>query len=262
MLRELCQAVGVAPFVVVPGHDLHEGVGEHDPSPSVEDGGALVTLEVRADHLVLRVAHDARVGWALAGSLDAGLDSVVAGRLLQVACEVHNGHIWRRHAECHARQLAVQRWQHLADGLDSARGRGDDVLPGATAATPVLAAGAVHRLLGRRRRVHGRHQPVLDAEVLMDDFRQRREAVPGAVELAAELLDGLEHTWIGVLVLRLDHGPHLDVGQYQGELLQEDRFGLAERCELSIVVIRCQFLISIRVLFSNLPFTCYIIVAA
>ena len=40
VLDELQHLVGVAHLVVVPGHDLHEGVGQGDAGLGVEDGGA------------------------------------------------------------------------------------------------------------------------------------------------------------------------------------------------------------------------------
>lgn len=55
--------------------------------------------------------------------------------------------------------------------LGGSRGAGDDVLGGAAAASPVLAGGPVDGLLGGGGRVHGRHQALRDAEVLVDHLR-------------------------------------------------------------------------------------------
>ena len=53
MLDQLQNLVGVADLVVVPGNDLHEGVGQSDTGLGVEDGGAGVAEEVgRNDGLV------------------------------------------------------------------------------------------------------------------------------------------------------------------------------------------------------------------
>ena len=40
VLDQLQNLVGVADLVVVPGNDLHEGVGQSDAGVGVEDGGA------------------------------------------------------------------------------------------------------------------------------------------------------------------------------------------------------------------------------
>ena len=53
VLDELKDLVGIADLVVVPGNDLHEGVGQSDAGLGVEDGGAGVAEEVgRNDGLV------------------------------------------------------------------------------------------------------------------------------------------------------------------------------------------------------------------
>ena len=46
VLDQLQHLVGVADLVVVPGHDLHEGIGQGDAGVGVEDGGAGVAQEV------------------------------------------------------------------------------------------------------------------------------------------------------------------------------------------------------------------------
>mmetsp|Transcript_23254 Transcript_23254/g.68964 ORF Transcript_23254/g.68964 Transcript_23254/m.68964 type:complete len:290 (+) Transcript_23254:1003-1872(+) len=106
-----------------------------------------------------------------------GADVRVGSLLAEDARQVDDGDVGRRHAERHAGQLAVQVRQHLADGLGGAgRGR-DDVLARAAAAAPVLARGAVDRLLRGGRRVHGRHQALDDPVLLVDDLGEWREAV-------------------------------------------------------------------------------------
>ena len=57
---------------------------------------------------------------------------------------------------------------HLADSLGRPGGAGDDVLCGAPAPPPVLAARPVHRLLCGRGCVDGRHQALQDTVVVVD----------------------------------------------------------------------------------------------
>ena len=59
----------------VPRDELDEGRGELDAGAGIEDGGALVALEVGGDDLVLGVAHDALV----LGRLGLGLDERLVG---------------------------------------------------------------------------------------------------------------------------------------------------------------------------------------
>ena len=139
--------VGVAHLVVVPGHDLHEGVGQRNASALVKDGGAGVAQEVGGDHGVLGVTQDA-LQLALGSLLHGGADLVILGGLLQVHGQVHHGHVQGGDAHGHTGQLAVQLGDHLAHGLGRAGGGGDDVAGGRAAAAPVLLGGAVHGLLG------------------------------------------------------------------------------------------------------------------
>ncbi len=139
------ELVGIAPLVVVPGHDLDEVGVQHDAGARVEDRRARVVDEVGGNHLFLGVAQDA-LQLALGGGLHRGLDRVVGGlgvrarRLLQAAGQVHHRHIQGRHAERHARQLALQRRDDLAHGLGGAGGGRDDVAGRRAAAAPVLLA--------------------------------------------------------------------------------------------------------------------------
>src|SRR5690606_207123 len=64
-------------------------------------------------------------------------------------------------------------------GLRGTGGGRDDVLGGGTGAAQVLVR-EVQDALVVRVRVHRRHQALDDAEVLVEDLRQRRHAVGGA----------------------------------------------------------------------------------
>mmetsp|Transcript_6214 Transcript_6214/g.16870 ORF Transcript_6214/g.16870 Transcript_6214/m.16870 type:complete len:334 (+) Transcript_6214:333-1334(+) len=180
MHGELDEAVGVAPLVVVPRNELDEVVSEHDASAGIEDGGALVALEVRGHELLIGVAHDAHVLGRLRLGLDQGLDLVVRSLLAELAREVHHRHVGCGHTEGHAGELAVEGGEHLADSLGSTSGGGDDVLARAAAAAPVLARGAVHGLLRGGGGVHSGHETLHDAVLLVDDLSEGRKAVGGA----------------------------------------------------------------------------------
>ena len=51
--------VGVAALVVVPGDDLHEGIGQSNAGLLVEDGGTGIADEVAGDHILVGVAQNA-----------------------------------------------------------------------------------------------------------------------------------------------------------------------------------------------------------
>ena len=97
---------------------------------------------------------------------------------LRLEGQVDGRDVRRRHAERHAGQLALER---RSEGTALAA----PVLDGmmfwcASSAVPVLLSRAVHGRLRRGHRVHRRHQPFLQAELFVDDLRDRRQAVGGA----------------------------------------------------------------------------------
>mmetsp|Transcript_16067 Transcript_16067/g.50413 ORF Transcript_16067/g.50413 Transcript_16067/m.50413 type:complete len:241 (-) Transcript_16067:129-851(-) len=56
---EIDEAVGVAPLIVIPGHELHKRVVQGDARSPVEDGRELAGVEVCGDDVVLGVGQDA-----------------------------------------------------------------------------------------------------------------------------------------------------------------------------------------------------------
>mmetsp|Transcript_15783 Transcript_15783/g.34260 ORF Transcript_15783/g.34260 Transcript_15783/m.34260 type:complete len:348 (-) Transcript_15783:75-1118(-) len=177
---ELDKAVGVAPLVVVPRHELDECRREHDASSSVEDRRVAVTLEIGGDDLVLGVAKDALVLRCLGLGLDERLDGVVGGLLLKLNGQINHRHIGSWHTESHAGELAVEGREHLAHSLGGTGGRRNDVLASAAAAAPVLARRSVDGLLGGGRRVHGGHETLDNLVLLVDNLGERCKAVGGA----------------------------------------------------------------------------------
>ena len=157
VLDQIDDPVGVAHLVVVPGHQLDKGLGQLDAGLGVEDRRAMIADKVRGHQVLVSVAEIA-LERPLGGGLDGRTDLHVGRLLGQPDGQVDDRDIWRGDAEGHAGQLAGQLGNDLADGLGRTGGGGDDVLAGTAAATPVLATGAVHRLLGGSHGVHGGHQ--------------------------------------------------------------------------------------------------------
>ena len=116
------------------------------------------------------------------------------------------------------RKLALERGDDLADGLSGASRRGDDVVANGTSTTPVLLRRSIDGLLGRGRRVHGGHQTLNDAEVVVDDLREGREAVGRARRVR-------DHGELGVVLLEVDaDDEHRGIGGGRGD---DDLLGTA-----------------------------------
>jgi len=101
------QAAGVAPLVVVPGHDLDDPVVDHDRRRRVDDRGALVALEVHRHERPLVDAEDPleRLG---GGGPEHVVDLVARDRPLGLADEVDRRDGRGRDPEGHAVEPALQ----------------------------------------------------------------------------------------------------------------------------------------------------------
>ncbi len=194
MAGEVEHLAGEAPLVVVPGDELDEVVVQGDAGLGVENGGVGIGAEVGGDDLVVHVPQNA-LHRALGGGLHGGADLGVGGGLLQTEGHVNDGDVGSGDTHRHAGELAVELGDDLADSLGSAGGGGDDVVVQGTGAAQILLLGeAVHDGLGGGGGVHGGHEALDDAEVVMNDLGDGGQAVGGAGSVGNELHVG------GVLV--------------------------------------------------------------
>jgi len=207
VLDEIDHSVTVAILVIIPGHELDKVVVERDAGPCVEDGAIAARVEVGRDDLVLGVVQDALERAGLGRRLHYRLDLVVGRSLLQTHSQIHDGHIRNWNTEGHSSQLAIQRWDDLAHSLGGPCARGDDVIAGRAATTPVLVARPVDGLLCGRVGVHCGHETLEDHKLVVDDLGKGSQTVGGARRVAD---DG--HGRV-VLVLVDSHYEHGSVGR-------------------------------------------------
>src|SRR5437763_9690939 len=78
VLQQISHAIAVAPFVVVPAHQLEEALVQFDPGAFVENRGSRAVNEIRADDFVFREFEEA-LEITLAGFLHRRRDFLVAG---------------------------------------------------------------------------------------------------------------------------------------------------------------------------------------
>merc|ERR1719402_2013247 len=178
--QKIDHSVGIPELIVIPRHQLHESRRQLNSSLRVENRRSFVADEISGDDHLVSVAEETLHGSRLAGLLQLSADLLIAGLLLKPHSKIHDGHVRSRHPEGHAGELSVEVGDDLADRFSRTGGGGDNVLGGSTAATPILLAGAVHGLLGGRGGVHGSHQTLENAEVVVDDLGERSETVGGA----------------------------------------------------------------------------------
>ena len=107
-------------------------------------------------------------------------------------------------ADGEAVQLAVELGQHEADGLGGAGRRRDQVERGGAGAAQVGVRHVLQALVGRVG-VDRRHQAVLDADGLVGDLRERREAVRRARRVGDDVV------LVGVVLVEVDAEADRDV---------------------------------------------------
>src|SRR5690606_25686753 len=173
--RRVEHAVREAPLVVVPRADLHEALALNLRERRVVDRGGRVVIEVDRDQRLLGVLEHALQG-ALRGLAHRRIQLVGRGVASGLERQVHDRDVDRRHAHREAVEPAVELGQHEADRRGRAGLRRDHRLRRGARAAQVLVIDVGQHLVVRVR-VHGRHQPVLDAAGLVQHLRERRETV-------------------------------------------------------------------------------------
>ena len=129
-------AVGVAPLVVVPAEHLH-AVADHLGQRRVDDGAALVALEVGADQQV-RVDAQNALQFALGGGHESGVQRFDGGGLLGDVGQVDDGDVGGWDADGEAVQLAGGLGDDQLEGLGGAGRAGNHVEGGGAGAAQVL----------------------------------------------------------------------------------------------------------------------------
>src|SRR5271166_287402 len=175
--RRVGHAQREAPFVVVPGEHAHKIPVDDFGLVEVKDPRMRVVVEVDRDIWLVGVTEDAlKRPVAVGGRLDGGVDLVLVGRPLGDELEIDNRDVRRRHADRRAIELALKLGQNEAHGLGRpSRGRNHRKRCGARA-VEVLVQRVERRLIAGVG-VDGRHEAVLDADRVVEHFRNRREAV-------------------------------------------------------------------------------------
>src|SRR5688572_3719158 len=176
--RRVEHAVREAPFVVVPGADLHQRAFQHLGELGVDGARGRVVVEVHRNEWFFRVFEDA-VQPALRSLREDVVHLGGRGRALRNEGEVHELDVDRRHAHREAVELAFQLRQHEADrGGGAGLGRDHGHRRRARAAQVRVVHVRQHLVVGVG--VHGRPDAGHDAETLVQRLHQRGEAVRGA----------------------------------------------------------------------------------
>ena len=186
---EVGGAVAVTHFVVVPGQDL-DHVAAHDHRPfGDEDGAVGLTDDVGEDDRVFFVREDALHLFGFGRGLNGGVDFLNGDVFGDFDDEVDDGAGRGRDAEGDTGQFAVDGGDNKPDRFRGAGRRRDDIDGSGAAAIDVLI-GLVERDLVVREGVDRGHEAFDDAEAVVEDLGDRREAVGRAGRVGDVFLIG------------------------------------------------------------------------
>src|SRR6478609_3683443 len=125
-LREVHEAVGVTPLVVIPGHNL-DLVADHLGQAGVEDGRCRVADDVGGDDRLVGVGQQAPELLGLRCCLEGGVDFGDRGLAGNRDGQVRGGAGGNGHADGVAVELALELRQDQADCLGGTGGGGHHV---------------------------------------------------------------------------------------------------------------------------------------
>ncbi len=166
----------------------------HRSQSAVEDRAVRVADDVGRHQRLVGVAQDP-LQRAVGRGLEGGIQLIHAGRALGLERQVDERARDDGRADREAVQLAAELRKHQRDGLRRA-GRRRDEVDGRSASTAQVAVRTVLQVLVARVGVDRRHQAVLDADRVVGDLRERRQAVrrAGRVgdDVVAVLVVGVE----------------------------------------------------------------------
>ena len=184
-------AVGEAPFVVVPGSDLHKTIAGDLRQRGVEDRAVVIAVEVGGDEKLVVVAEDAGEVFGLGGGLHEGVDFLDARVALGDEGEVDEADVDRRDADGEAVEQAVELRKHEAHGLGCAGLRRDHGKRGSASAAHVLVIDVGEDLVVRVGVDRG-HQATFDTYRAVQGLGERSEAVRRAGGVGDDEVGGLE----------------------------------------------------------------------
>src|SRR5450759_589447 len=203
-LDQVDDPVRVTPFVVVPGHDLHQVPHDHGRL-SVEYRGVGAAYHVDGHDGVLGVGEDALHAPLVRRRFHRVVDLGHRDLAVEYRHQVDDRRVERRHPHRDAVDLALHLRDHQRGRARCAGGGGDYRHAGRPGAPQVLVWSVQDDLVVGVS-VNGGHVRPLDAEAVEEHLHQRHQAVGGAGGVGDHVVLGLV---VRVLVDAQHHG---DVG--------------------------------------------------
>src|SRR6056297_2989398 len=215
--RGVEHAVGETPFVVVPAQHFHQPAAVDLVEGSVQRGRARVVVVIDRDQRFFTVAQYA-LELAFAGVLDHLVDFLDAGVARGDEAQIDHRNVDGGYAHREAVQLAVEFGQHQTHRGGAGLGR-DLTHGGRTRATKILVEDiGEHLVVGVG--VDGRHQPGVQADLVVDRLDQRGQAVGGAAGIRHHVVAVLENAMVDAV----DNGGQVLAGRSRYEHLARPGF--------------------------------------
>jgi hypothetical protein len=202
--RQINEAVGKAPFVVVPREDLDQLASDNQGGKPVNNGRTRVSSIVARYQGLFTVAENAFEGARFRGLAKGGIYLGHRHFAFQGDRQVDNGDHRNRNPEGIAGQASVQFRDHLAERFSGSAGLGDDREGCGRGSTQILFR-LVEQDLAIGIGVGGIHQAVFDAKGLMEHQGCGGKAVGGGASVADNLVASR------IVLVMVDSHHHRDI---------------------------------------------------
>src|SRR5207248_5169992 len=177
-LNQVAATAGVAPLVVEPSQNLDAAIADHFGVLGVDNGRVGIAFEVGGDQFFLGVAENALHG-AICGSFQSRVDRILGRGLVDEDGQVHHAHVGRGHTHGVAVELAFQLRDNEMQCFRGTGGTGNQVQGSGARATQILVRQIKQPLIVGVG-MDGGHCAAIDAESVLKNFGDGREAIRGA----------------------------------------------------------------------------------
>jgi len=183
--------LGVAPLVVIPRNNLQHVVTDDHRQGRVDSRGDVAASKINRDQRFVADSQNA-LQRTSRGLAERSVDFLGGDLLGGLDDQIDNGNVRGRDSQGDTVQLALQFRQDQGDSLGGTSGGRHDVQGRSSRASQISVRG-VQNLLVTSVRVSGGHQTLDQAELVVQDLDERRQAVGRARRVGDDL--------VGVLVL-------------------------------------------------------------
>lgn len=187
---KLDEAVGITPFVVVPGNNLDEIAVDDVGELKIDNAGVGIAAIIDRNELIFGGGEDALVIRIGGSALEDVIDFFFAGWTLGDCSNVGKGNYWGWNANRKTIEFALEARNGKSGGFAGA-GRGWHDVFGGRAGFADIFGWSILKFLASRVAVNGSHHSFFDAEIVFEDFHDWSDTVGSAGSVGDNLIVGV-----------------------------------------------------------------------